>query len=69
MYVAVCGRPGVFGRTLGTDPNPPVAGLYFNTNTHIARRDRGSASTLEARVNVAYLPGVTTLGLNGLLTF
>lgn len=69
ILAASYGYLGVFGPTIGTDPNPTVSGLYFNTDTHILSQDRDGAGTLYARVNIAYLPGVTTVGLFDLLTF
>jgi Ca2+-binding RTX toxin-like protein len=69
ILASVFGYLGVFTPALGTDPNPTVSGLYFNTATHILSHDTDGAGTLYERVNVAFLPGVTTLSLFDLLTF
>lgn len=63
------GYLGIFGPEHGTNPNPTSSGLYFNTATHILSNDRDGAGTLYARVNIAYLPDVTTITLNDLVTF
>lgn len=69
ILAASYGYLGFFGPTIGTDPHPTASGLYFNTNTHILSQDRDGAGTLYERVNIAYLLGVTTVGISDLLTF
>ena len=69
ILVMQYGFIGFFGPTIGTDPNPTVSGLYFNTDTHILSNDRDGAGTLYARVNIAYLPGVDTVSINDILSF
>lgn len=69
ILAGVFGYLGIFTPVVGTDANPTVSGLYFNSDTHILSHDPDGAGTFHARVNVAFLPGVTWLGINDLLTF
>lgn len=69
ILVAQYGFLGFFGPAIGTDPNPTSSGLYFNTETHILSNDRDGTGTLYDRVNIAYLPGVTYLSINDILSF
>lgn len=63
------GYLGIFIPAIGTEANPTASGLYFNTNTHILSQDADGAGTYYERVNIAYLPGVDTLGRTDFLTF
>lgn len=69
ILVMEYGFLGFFGPAIGTDPNPTSSGLYFNTDTHILSNDRDGSGTLYERVNIAYLPGVTTLSITDILSF
>lgn len=69
IMVMEYGFLGFFGATHGTESNPTVSGLYFNTDTHILSNDRDGSGTLYERVNIAYLPGVNSIAFTDLLTY
>jgi hypothetical protein len=69
IEASVFGYLGIFTPVVGTDTNLAVSELYFNSDAQILSHDPDGAGTFHQRINVAYMPEVTTMWLHDLVTF